>query len=359
MSRAEQALNAAKRRVEEQRQQEADYAARVRADREAAAEEDRNSPLKLVLSPEENSTYQKLDEACARLNDDARDFVFVLYWLMSAAGYSEKSRSWIVAILAYIDRKDLHKDGPEITDAQLADFIGCSERTIQRRRSDYLREKHRKLEILSVIEGDYDTAMEQNRPTRYRFPCDVIVGDAVIEARSMKLWATDYREALKTAAFRAYESERQRLNGAIPHATRRRKKKVPSPESERERIRKTMLTLAASLREIEEKLPADFSADWEELKGKLDEAYRGDRRDDKNLTPPQPSDSKEDDPMGRQTVVPSISGGTLNNNKNIVPPEPPVPDLVIPADVPNDIEVMSRVPSAARAWRALNLEQIE
>ncbi|MGB9182412.1 MAG: hypothetical protein WCB68_24490 [Pyrinomonadaceae bacterium] len=318
--------------------------------RHTLEEIEQDLPLK-PLSPRpvewiqgERTAYDLLDEVGASLAVDAQDFLAALFWLMTAAGYSEKARSFVVCIFAYTDRNCTDEGGVEITDPKLAEFMNCCERTIQRGRKAYKDEmievarydEHKsfrcpRLPIISIDEGEYDKSREQNRPTRYRFEVAHLVADAVLEARQSKLWESDYRAALKKAAYHVYDAERIAHNHQFPTALRRRRKRTLSPDAERGRILKTIKTGIERLSEIESHMEGDFSPEWEAFKREIDHLYYGST----NRVSPQATDKKEHNPMGRQSVAPSI------------------PDVVVSKDVPSSAPASEywRVPSIARAMK--------
>ncbi|MDQ3820944.1 MAG: helix-turn-helix domain-containing protein, partial [Acidobacteriota bacterium] len=121
------------------------------------------------------------------------------------------------------DTKEVDERGCEITDPELAEFKGCSERTIQRWRKQYLKEeKYLKVPFLQITEGDFDKGLNANRPTRYRFLIDTEVADAVLEARNAALYADDRLKALKLSSLRIYDSMAKPVG---TRAIRRRRKK--------------------------------------------------------------------------------------------------------------------------------------
>ena len=67
--------------------EEATYAARVRADLEELADE----PLVEDESRDEKSAYDLIDEASAGLAHDGRDFIAALCWMATGAGFTAPS----------------------------------------------------------------------------------------------------------------------------------------------------------------------------------------------------------------------------------------------------------------------------
>jgi hypothetical protein len=281
-------------------------------------------PLPPAPTKETKDIYDLIDEASAGLAQDGRDYIAALFWMATSAGFSDPSISLLCAVAAYEDCRELDERGCEITDAELAEFIGCSKRTVQRKRSQYLKEeKHLKVPFLRITEGDFDKAQEKNRPTRYQFLRDRDVADAVLEARTTAAYAADRRKALKLSALRGYDSLPQ-SQGAI----RRRKKKMLSIDSERQRILNTIRTSVARLKEIQSKMEGNFSDDWETLKDELETIYS-------STNPAQTVAEIKHNPMGRQFVAPSI------------------PHVAVNKDMPSDVPVSEylRVPSIAREVR--------
>jgi hypothetical protein len=255
-----------------EQQREEEIAGWVREERAAMEAE---QPLPAEPEPEQEKdserVYAEIDEASAHLAQDGRDYIAALYWMSTGAGFTEPSLTLLCALAAYEDCKELDERGCEVTDAELADFMGCSERTIKRKRKKYFEEEKKlKVPFLQIVEGDFDKSAMQNRPTRYRFLRDTDIADAVLEARKSPLYEKDRRKALKFSALKVYDSLTKPFGQS---AVRRRKKKQRPPESERQKILNTMRTLAARLKEVEGQMEGDFNEDWKLLKRELDNIY--------------------------------------------------------------------------------------
>lgn len=301
---------------------EAEYAERVRADREEMAFD---APAPVPESRAEKTAYDLIDEASAHLAQDGRDFIAALFWMATGAGFSDASISLLCAVAAYEDCKELDERGCEITDAELSHFMGCCERTLQRKRRRYYQdEKRLKVPFLRITEGDYDKSREQNRPTRYQFLRDREIADAVLDARLMSLYQEDRRQALKLAALRVYDSIPQ-----SPGAIRRRRKRELSIDSERKRIINTIRTSIARLKEIQGRMDGDFSEEWQALKDELETIYN-------STNPSQTVAELKHNLGGRQNVAPSDWEESVNKN---MPKDATLSDYL-------------KVPSVAREVRA-------
>ena len=276
-------------------QAEEEYAAKVRADLQEFADD---APL-TIESREENNLDSLIDEVSVGLARDGRDFIAALCWMATGAGFTAPSISLLLAVAAYEDCQEKDERGCEITDPELADFKGCSERTIQRWRQQYLKEeKYLEVPFLQITEGDYDKEARANRPTRYRFLVDTAIADAVLEARQMNLYLTDRRKALRLSALRVFDSLEKGQS-----AIRRRKKKELSPDSERNRLLNTLRTCVAKLKDIDSKMDCEF--DWEAVRDEMDAIYKSDN-------PRQVVAEIKHNPMGRHNVAPSVAPSTVS-----------------------------------------------
>jgi hypothetical protein len=306
-----------------------------------------SSPAKPSAEAKDKAAYDLIDEIGATLACDAQDFIAVLFWLMTAAGYSEKARSFVLAVFAYADRNSTDEAGVEITDPHLAELMNCCERTIQRGRAAYKKEtveivkvseqhsfRRQRLPIISINEGEYIKKRKQNQATRYHFECAHLVTDAVQEARESKLWESDYRTALKEAAYHVYEAEREAQSRQFPVALKRRRKRTLSIDSERQRIINTIRTGVARLNEIQSRMNGDFSEDWEALKSEMETIYR-------SLNPSQTVAEIKDKPLRRQSVAPTDEVVCVSRD---LPSDAPLSDYL-------------KVPSIARQVRSANQSQ--
>jgi hypothetical protein len=283
---------------------------------------------------DEADAYDEIEEAAAGLAADGCDYICALFWMLTAAGFTEVSRGFILSVVALIVREEKHADGCERTDPELAEILGCSERTVQRQRDRYKKESHaNSAPFLFIKEGDFDQDLGRNRPTRYKFLLDKEVADAILEARRMTLWGEDSRKALKLSAFRVYDSV-EKTRGSI----RRRQKKSRHPESEYASALNTILTKVARLAELEQKMEGDRSDEWEEFKRRLDAVK----------TAPNPRQVAAElklkslpGPRGRQNVAPSDDDVSVSNE--------------LPSDAP--LSEYLRVPSIAREARRVRQSQ--
>lgn len=295
-----------KREVRADIEADKQYAALIEETKREFADDPAPAVAQTAEPKEEARAYALIDEAAAGLAQDGRDFIAALCWMATGAGFTAPSISLLLAVAAYEDRHEKNEDGCEITDPELAEFKGCSERTIQRWRRQYLKEeKYLKVPFLQITEGDFDKGLNANRPTRYRFLIDLDIADAVLEARAMRLHQSDRLKALRLSALRVYDSLAKPLGKA---AVRRRKKKKLPPDSERKRLLNTIRTSVAKLREIESRIEGYGDDDWEVLKTELEVIY-------KSPNPLQVVAEIKANPTGRQNVASSVvvvkgEGGT-------------------------------------------------
>lgn len=228
------------------------------------------------------------------LGADGCDFIAALYWLLSAAGFSEGPRSFVCAVAASIQRAEREADETQIADEELSELMGCSAKTVQRKRGRYLAEEQaQNFAILGITEGDFDHATGKNRLTSYRFLSEQHVVATVQQARGSELWERNSRAALRAAAYEVFADIPD-----APPAVKKRRKKERSVESEIQAVKETIKTKCARLRDLELKRRGDVAQLWAELLPELEEiigapAFR------------QFIAKKEDHPMGGQNVHPS------------------------------------------------------
>ena len=321
-------LEAVRQDVKEQDE----YASQIRNLVREAAEEDEREPFIRPVKPEpDRSAYDILDEASATLAADSRAWLGALFWLMTAADYSEDIRAFVLGVAAYSFGKDSDPAGlgtgsVEVSDPELAEYLGCSVKTIGRRRKKYQRES-RKYQVVVVDEGPYDKKAQKNKLTRYTFLRGADAADAVIQAKQSPLWEKNKQEALKRAAYSVFNS---RLG--TPRVGKRRKDRTYSAETVKGLHRKAIKTHLRKLLELEG-VSGDPLEAYKELRAELDE-IAGLSEDF-----PQPAEETEINKGGGQIVHPS-------NGANI---RPTIPDFVLPAGI--SFSDAARTPSIARQWK--------
>jgi hypothetical protein len=207
------------------------------------------------------------------LEADGADFTAALDWLMTLAGYTEAPRSFVRAVVGSIKRDaDDNFQQTARTDEELAEVMGCSIRTVQRQRKDYLEQengsdkvKGTNFSIIAVTEGEYDREKGRHAPTRYRFLIGAQTAQTVERARTSPEWKRDQRKAIREAAIEVFED----IPEAPPAATTRKKRKA-SDESEAKRIRSMIVTLSKNLADLErKKLDGNLPQLCDELKTEI------------------------------------------------------------------------------------------
>jgi hypothetical protein len=214
----------------------------------------------------------------AAVLDDLADAVEAIHACANLAGFSERSRSLLFALATCAHARC--SDYVELFDQELADLQGCSTKTVQRQRADYLREACAlKFDLVGVVEGEFDRDANQHAATRYRFLVGETVARIVADARKAEGWgALDrkrQREAIRRAAARVYED--------IPDAPPRRRKgkrprkasaevetcqKIVRKQLEKLRDRASRLPRPERTRLLEE--PGDLCSWWLEVRADMD-----------------------------------------------------------------------------------------
>lgn len=87
--------------------------------------------------------------------DDLADGIEAVHQCANLAGFTERPRAFILALATAAHSHNT--DSIELYDAELAELQGCSKRTVQRQRDDYLRESRAKnFDFVEIIEGAFD-----------------------------------------------------------------------------------------------------------------------------------------------------------------------------------------------------------
>ena len=195
---------------------------------------------------------QGAQPAPATVVDDLADGIEAVHQLSNLAGFSERPRAFIFAIVTAA-----HKAGGEyvdLYDAELADLQGCSERTVRRQRADYQKEAQaRRFGFLEIIEGDFDRGAGKNAPTRYRFHISGQIAQVVAEARQTEGWDGLSRKAQREAIARAAEEVFHSIPDARRQGRKRRRPRLIADEIETRR--KVADTNLRKMRELAARLP--------------------------------------------------------------------------------------------------------
>jgi hypothetical protein len=207
------------------------------------------TPARMFSLVERNGVA--VEGATATVADDLADGVEAIHQIANLAGYSERPRAFIMALASAAHGRA----SVELFDEDLATLQGCSTKTVQRQRADYVRESRRlrTVDLVGIEEGEFDREQNRHAPSRYTFHLAGTVEAVVADARSDPRWhdldRKAQRDLLKQAAARAYD--------LIPDATRKRRNR-PRPRRASavvETHRKAADTYLRKLREVAAHLP--------------------------------------------------------------------------------------------------------
>jgi hypothetical protein len=277
-------------------------------------------------------------QAAFSIYDDLADGIEAMHQCMNLAGFSERSRAFILALASAAHSRG--RDFVKLFDEDLAQLQNCSIKTVQRQRKFYLMESQ-KLNFVPVEiqEGKFNQDTQRNEPTEYRFHLGEIIEQIVVEARSSKWWHdTDrdkQREAIKRAAASVYDE--------IPEAkSKRRKEKRPRlAVAEIETCLKVIETKLNTVKEVVSKLPfaehdrimdpetpGDVYAHLLKLRAKIDGLL--------NIDSPQTADSEKVNMGGGHFVHPPPAVGESVRAGATASPQPtlaeePLPECVHPS----------------------------
>lgn len=147
-----------------------------------------------------------------------RDGLFVIDYIVAAAGFTEKQSRFVSKVAGLLDSHDR----PErFFDSDIAKHCDCTERSVRRWRREYL-EKAATLNFspLVVEIGAWDAERQRFLATTYAFPCLPIIVEIVMDAQSQP----------------EYESRRKHV---LIEATRRHYRKIPGAPRMRQRFKRS------------------------------------------------------------------------------------------------------------------------
>jgi hypothetical protein len=156
-------------------------------------------------------------EQTATVLDDTADGILALDFALTFAGFSYEARQLALSIVGLLGGGGRLK----VFDKELAQHVGCSDRTIRRWRKAHIKEsKARKFSLLYLEEGNY-TGRKRYEETTYSLNPAVgsYLNATVSEARASDLYSNDRRGAVERAAEEHY--------GDIPDAPPRARKRKP------------------------------------------------------------------------------------------------------------------------------------
>jgi hypothetical protein len=141
--------------------------------------------------------------------------------------------------------------------------------TARQRKSMIAWQQATNFTLIEVEEGDYDSKLEKNAPTRYRIPLLKLAVETLERAKgNTAMWSRSPREAIKQAAFATFED--------LPEApaVRQRNARGKTDVAKRlERNRKTILTLLAQCRDDLQELRQDQTEFLEDLKAEAEAVF--------------------------------------------------------------------------------------
>jgi hypothetical protein len=255
-----------------------------------------------------------LADVAQAVADDFADGVEVMHHFCNLADYSEAARTFVFALVSAAH------GGEKVVvyDAELADKLNCSERTVQRHRKAYkVSVKQSGVELIEFAEYKFDQKEGKNPPTEYLVLCAPQLGLAVVRARASKHWhPTDRAKqcaALQWAASMAFKDiprgdsmprpdPRPRLATAeiatcmkVADTKLRRMKKLAGKLPERTRSELLSDTGPDSLRRK-----------WEALRSEMDALFES---ADSQTIDDVPFDERPDNLSGHPTVAASAPAG--------------------------------------------------
>lgn len=199
-------------------------------------------------------TFDLVVADSAGLEADACDFIEMMTQMLLLAGYGDRERAFVCGMAGATGGYT-----PEVIlfyDEQLAEAMGCSERTVQRNRKAYLERAYTSnFAAIEVIEGEFNYQTMKNDPTGYRFLLGKPAVEGIERARGSALYEKNRLQALKEAALEAF----QELPETPP--IKRRKKRMRPDESKLEALKATVKTFSAQIRDLERKLHGEDAAE--------------------------------------------------------------------------------------------------
>lgn len=194
----------------------------------------------------------KVEAQPAGIFADVADGIEAIHQLCNCAGFSERPRAFIFALASAA--KTNGTDRVELFDAELADLQGCSERTVQRQRTDYKLEASRlRFGMIEIIDGDFDKSQNKYAPTLYRFAHPEAVEQIVASARTAEGWQESPRKSQRAAIKRAAKERYRLIPDARSKARKPRRNRLATAEIET--CKKIIKTKLESLKDKTERLP--------------------------------------------------------------------------------------------------------
>ncbi len=185
---------------------------------------------------------------------DLADGVEAVHQLANLAKFSVRVRAFVLAIASVAYSRD-GAASVELFDEELAALQNCSAKTVQRQRADYFDEaRDKQIDLVEIVEGEFDKSSGKNRPTRYRFHIAGAVEQIVTRARSSSHWHESDRRKQRDAIERAARIVFDEIPRAHSHA--RDGKRPRSAAAEIETCLKVAAAQLKRAQEIAGKLPA-------------------------------------------------------------------------------------------------------
>jgi hypothetical protein len=159
--------------------------------------------------------------------DDVADGVLALDFALTFAGFSYAARQLVLSVVGLLGGGAIL----EVFDADLANHVQCSDRTVRRwRKAHILESRTKRFALLHIGEGDY-TGRKRYEKTAYSLnPAVGSYLEAVLaQARASALYARDRRAAIERAAEVHYAD----IPDAPPRARRRKPRRAPEVQIER------------------------------------------------------------------------------------------------------------------------------
>ncbi len=244
---------------------------------------------------------------------DMADGIEAVHQLAACADFSEPVRGFVLALASAAKSDD--SDRVELFDEELAELMGCSARTVQRRRADYKVEASRsRFSPVEIIEGIYNVTEKKFEPTLYHFAVAAPIEQIVTVARGSEGFDTATRKAQRAAIKRAAAERFRTIPDVRTKARKQRRSRQAAAEIET--CKKIIRTKFESLKGETGKLPeavreqlmnpaqsGDLLAWWLDVRAEMDSFF--------GLDSAQPVDRAEDNRHTRQSVgypPPAVSG---------------------------------------------------
>lgn len=127
---------------------------------------------------------------------DVADGLEAINQIANLAGYGEGVRNFVFAVATLAHNRG--GKSVELYDEEFAElWDDCSTKTVQRQRVDYLSESRRlrTVDLVGIVEGEFDRDKSRHAPTRYTFHLAGTVERIVADARSDPRWHDLERKA--------------------------------------------------------------------------------------------------------------------------------------------------------------------